>query len=434
GWYDDDGDGDSFSGRSGGRDDDRRAPRRGGGGGGRGGGEFRRDRSRGGGGGRGNRGRGRGGDSRGSRGGRGGRGGRGDERRTEPSDAGKINLRMLEAAGYQHLYGIAPVLNALAGDARDFRNPEENEEEDLASFRSRLADAEGIDDEDDDEEFSSALDEELYGPSPGEGDGAGEKRAIKPEARAAPCLFVREGATTSSGRSSRSDAKRAAASRIVSLASDRGVPVHEVDKGVLNALCGSRPHQGFVLRCGGRDFETAKRLPKAAGGGGPKVWLALDEVVDPQNLGALLRSAYFLGRGPSVTNDDVDGVEGGGDVGVLVCSKNSSPLSPAVSAASAGALELTTVYATSNLPRLLDAAREDGWRVLGAAAAEAPGGGGGVDAVARDDAWDLGGMEEEDDDDDGGEDYGARDAVEAGPRRQRHYDLRTVPADRPTVL
>jgi 21S rRNA (GM2251-2'-O)-methyltransferase len=39
-----------------------------------------------------------------------------------------------------------------------------------------------------------------------------------------------------------------------------------------------------------------------------------------------------------------------------------------VSAASAGALELTQIYSTNNLPRTLNSAREDGWRILGAAA------------------------------------------------------------------
>lgn len=94
----------------------------------------------------------------------------------------------------------------------------------------------------------------------------------------------------------------------------------------------------------------------------PSLWLVLDEVVDPQNFGALLRSAHFLGGG-SPTNGNA-----GSTIGILVCSKNSAPPSPTVSAASAGALELSQIYSTNNLPRTLNAAREDGWRILGAAA------------------------------------------------------------------
>lgn len=87
----------------------------------------------------------------------------------------------------------------------------------------------------------------------------------------------------------------------------------------------------------------------------PSVWLVLDEVVDPQNLGALLRSAYFLGGGGGKKR-----------LGVMVCAKNSAPPSSIVSAASAGALELLTIYSTNNLPRTLNHAREDGFRIIGA--------------------------------------------------------------------
>lgn len=79
------------------------------------------------------------------------------------------------------------------------------------------------------------------------------------------------------------------------------------------------------------------------------VWLCLDQVTDPQNFGAALRSAHFLGAG-----------------GVLTCSRNSSPLTAAVSKASAGAMELMQVHSCRNLPATLQMAREAGWRVLGA--------------------------------------------------------------------
>ena len=82
------------------------------------------------------------------------------------------------------------------------------------------------------------------------------------------------------------------------------------------------------------------------------MWLALDEVVDPQNLGAVLRSAHFLG---------VDGV--------VVCAKNSAPLSPVVSKASSGAAEARETYASRGaMSQFLERASRDGWAVLGAAA------------------------------------------------------------------
>jgi 21S rRNA (GM2251-2'-O)-methyltransferase len=74
--------------------------------------------------------------------------------------------------------------------------------------------------------------------------------------------------------------------------------------------------------------------------------LALDEVWDPQNFGALLRSSYFLG---------IDKV--------VVCAKNSAPLSPTVSKASAGAMEAMDVFSTRNMMKFLDKAKNNGWAV-----------------------------------------------------------------------
>lgn len=67
-------------------------------------------------------------------------------------------------------------------------------------------------------------------------------------------------------------------------------------------------------------------------------------------MGAILRSALFLGAD-----------------GVLLCSKNSAPLSGVASKASAGALEhFDTVRDVYNMPRFLERCKEEGWAVLGA--------------------------------------------------------------------
>ncbi len=69
---------------------------------------------------------------------------------------------------------------------------------------------------------------------------------------------------------------------------------------------------------------------------------------DPQNVGALLRSSYFLG---------VDKV--------VVSAKNSAPLSPVVSKASSGSLELMDIYSTENMMKFLDDCKSNGWHVVG---------------------------------------------------------------------
>jgi len=328
-------------------------------------------------------------------------------------------------------------LNALKANVRDFTNPEIEENEDLEELHSRLAGVDGIDNDGHyiskdlwDNEYDDGDDNDVDDNRNSE---TKRKKIIKPEAQTKPHLFVQETTLENNKRSFRSNAKVEASNEIVSLAKQYELPIVEVDKGMLNTLCGNRPHQGFVLRCGGRDFTPIKQLPvdnKSASG--PKIWLALDEVVDPQNLGALLRSSYFLGRGAGTLNiDDEDDTGSGGDVGIIVCSKNSSPLSPAVSAASAGALEFMTVYSTSNLPKLLNSAKEDGWRILGAAA-DVPDNRGresnknGELALGLDDTgWDLG-----EDDDEEKEDINANTK-----QQQQHHELHKVDASSsPTIL
>ena len=110
---------------------------------------------------------------------------------------GKINMRALELAGYVHLYGLAPILNALSSDRRS-----------LDVIETPLQETEQTSAE------------------------------ISPEARLAPCLFIQDRVVDG-----RSGDKAAAAREIEDLAKRRGLAISYVDKGILNTLCDSRPHQ-----------------------------------------------------------------------------------------------------------------------------------------------------------------------------------------------
>jgi len=200
---------------------------------------------------------------------------------------------MIESAGYQHLYGIAPVLNALKANVRDFATPVAEEEvgkEDMLELRNRLAGVDGIDNDDDDEEEEFSYESNNDDDDGNDGEfkqKEKKKKVIKPEAALSPHLFIQAGTGTldNSKRSFRSNAKKDASAEILKVAKENELPIVEVDKGVLNTLCSNRPHQGFVLRCGKLDFETVRKVPAPDAKDGPALWLALDEVVDPQNLG-----------------------------------------------------------------------------------------------------------------------------------------------------
>jgi tRNA G18 (ribose-2'-O)-methylase SpoU len=170
----------------------------------------------------------------------------------------------------------------------------------------------------------------LYGISP-------IRLAIASNRRNISELLIQEGMEISNKKDEKS------AFEILKIAKEKGITVREFPKHDLNMLTDNRPHQGFVLRAAPLQFTRLDSLPKSESF---QCVLALDEVWDPQNFGALLRTSHFLG---------VDKV--------VVCAKNSAPLSPTVSKASSGALEIIEVSSTDNMMRFLDKSQENGWQV-----------------------------------------------------------------------
>lgn len=134
-----------------------------------------------------------------------------------------------------------------------------------------------------------------------------------------------------------------AAFEIMELCKLKNIPIHTYSKHDLNMISENRPHQGFILRSRPLTLEPLKTLEPTTENA---VVLALDEVNDPQNFGALLRTSFFLGADK-----------------VIVCAKNSAPLSAVVSKASAGAMEVMKIYSTDNMMRFLDTSKENGWKV-----------------------------------------------------------------------
>ena len=166
------------------------------------------------------------------------------------------------------------------------------------------------------------------------------REALRQNRRTSYALYVQDG-----------DGGAGADEELLRLARERGVEVKYASKHDLNMACANKPHQGVVLDADALEVPTLEDLPPWDGRGPAPVWLALDEIVDPQNLGAVLRSAHFLG---------VDGV--------VCCAKNSAPFNATTSKASAGAMEAQVVHQTGVMHRFLAKARHEGWDVIGASA------------------------------------------------------------------
>lgn len=172
--------------------------------------------------------------------------------------------------------------------------------------------------------------------------GAAAARGVRPERRVLHALYVMAGAD---GGTAAAEAARSA-----------GVEVYrDVERHDMNMMAGNRPHNGVVLDASPLEPEFVPLLDR------PGLWVALDQVTDPQNLGAVLRSALFFGA-----------------TGAVVSTKNCAPLSPAASKASSGAMELLPVLSCNSMPKFLratkGAAPGEGaaWNVVGLSSSGVP--------------------------------------------------------------
>lgn len=159
-------------------------------------------------------------------------------------------------------------------------------------------------------------------------------------------LYVQEGLNLTANNRKKD---KKGVEKILKLADKIGLKVIEASKHDLNMVVENRPHQGLVLDASPLETVDIRELePVAERDQSAPLWIALDEVTDPQNLGAIIRSAYFFGA-----------------AGVVLCAKNSAPLSGVVVKASAGSLELIELRSCKNMMKFLASSMENGWRVLG---------------------------------------------------------------------
>jgi 23S rRNA (guanosine2251-2'-O)-methyltransferase len=135
----------------------------------------------------------------------------------------------------------------------------------------------------------------------------------------------------------------------------------DTDAAELTRIAGSADHQGIVAEVEPYPYADPTTLlarPEA-------LVVALDQVQDPHNLGAVCRSA-----------------EAAGAAGVVIPERRSAAVTPAVAKASAGAVEHLPVARVRNLADWLAAAKAAGAWIYGAAA-EAPSGYAEADLTAR---------------------------------------------------
>ena len=124
------------------------------------------------------------------------------------------------------------------------------------------------------------------------------------------------------------------------------VPVRRVPRGRLEAMARTEAPQGVVAHA--RPLPEADFDDLCTPGSGPPFLLALDGVTDPQNLGAVLRTA-----------------EAAGVTGVVLPRHRAVHVTPAVAKAAAGAVEYVPMAVVGGLPAALLRAKELGVWVVG---------------------------------------------------------------------
>lgn len=141
-------------------------------------------------------------------------------------------------------------------------------------------------------------------------------------------------------------------SRIIAQAKKAGVVVVEADRRKLDAMSETHSHQGVIAVAAAQSYATVEDiLEKAAAAGEPPLVVVCDEISDPHNLGAIIRTAECAGAH-----------------GVIIPKRRSAGLTAVVAKTSAGAVSYLPVARVPNIPALLKGLQKKGLWVFGTAA------------------------------------------------------------------
>ena len=139
---------------------------------------------------------------------------------------------------------------------------------------------------------------------------------------------------------------------IASRAREKGIVVVEADRRKLDGMSRTHAHQGVIALAAMREYVSVQSLLDAAAEKGEAPLLVVcDEISDPHNLGAIIRTAYCAGAH-----------------GVVIPKRRSAGLTSVVAKTSAGAVSHMKVARVPNIPSLLKDLKKQGVWVFGTAA------------------------------------------------------------------
>lgn len=137
---------------------------------------------------------------------------------------------------------------------------------------------------------------------------------------------------------------------ILAMARENGILVKETDPRKLDAMCGGAAHQGVAAVAAAVPYAQVEDLFRLASERGePPFLIIADEVEDPHNLGALIRTAEAVGAH-----------------GLIIPKRRAVGLTYAVGKASAGAVEYLPVARVGNLAATMEELKKRGVWIYGA--------------------------------------------------------------------
>jgi 23S rRNA (guanosine2251-2'-O)-methyltransferase len=137
--------------------------------------------------------------------------------------------------------------------------------------------------------------------------------------------------------------------KLAALAEERQIPVRRRERADLERLAGNPHHQGIVLRVAPFEYLDLETYLSGKKDSGETIFLLLlDGIQDPQNLGALIRSAACAGL-----------------QAVVIPKDRACGVTPVVEKASAGAVETVPVIQVTNLVQAIELLKQSGCWVFG---------------------------------------------------------------------
>ena len=130
--------------------------------------------------------------------------------------------------------------------------------------------------------------------------------------------------------------------KIIALAKERGIPIKDAAQQKLDTLCEGVVHQGVAAMAACHDFSTMEDIFAKAGDQPPFI-IICDNIEDPHNLGAIIRTANLAGAH-----------------GVILPKRRAAGLTATVVKASAGAIHYTPVAKVTNIVSTIEQLKEKG--------------------------------------------------------------------------